>query len=369
MSLRLCIECGAYRPRPVPWSAPCPRCDAAAPAWKPVPLTFQELSRRVVMGTVLAGGAAVAAGAIHVLCSGWLYPPGDLRVFQVVIAVVTLLFGGIGGVLLLREAVEQMFHRDHVHDQRLGDRRGEARAVFGIVRRANGRATRDAGLLAPGTPGLSSMPVFVNMRALAPVIGRALRAPQPKAVDVAVLAALLGLASRGRCELVLRVTRAWQRPSGGVVRREAERFTVHVRRVAGAGALAPEQGWLENALLTALDGLSVSRSRNPPAAPPTVTGPYRSGAPTPPSTSEVPVLVETLMGALTGGRLKARNWLHSVLRAEAAGPSALPYEARLAVASRVSADLAAVLARPASSPAAALLAQIRQGLALGGRAP
>jgi len=375
MSLGLCIECGAYRAGSVARSSPCVRCGGAAPAWERVPLTLGGLARRVVVGAALVGGAVLLVGSAYVLCSRWLFPPGGARVLQVVLAAGMVAGGGLGAVGLLRQAVERLFQREHRHDQGEGDRRGQARALFGRVRQATGGATRDRGLFAPGTPALEALPVFVNMRVLAPDIGRALRAPQPKAVDIAVLAALLGLASRGRCELVLRVTHGWQRPTGSVLRRDAERYTLRVRPTARAGALPREDGWLENALLTALEAVSSTPpGRTPSPAGGRVAGsPYRSGAPAVRAPREGSMPIETLMGALTGGRHKARRWLHGVLRAQAAGAGALSHEAKVTAAARVGPELAAVLrlrragAGAGPVPAAALLAQVREGLALGGR--
>ncbi len=368
MSLGLCIECGAFR-APTPRRAPCHACGAAAPEWKRVPLTAAGLAHRLGVGLLLAAVGLFLAALVMTLCSRWLGPPEPERMFQLVLLAITVIGGGVAALVLVRLAMEKVFYLDYRHDQAEGDRRGEAHVVSGRVGAAAGRATRDAGVFAPGTPGLAGLPVFVNMGVFAPEIGRAMRAPYPKGADVAVLASLLGLASRGRCELVLRLTRTWTRRPGERVRKGPDRFTVRVRRIAARGALPPEQGWLENALLAALEAVSTAPGQTSIRAV-RGEGPYRSTATALAAEQrDAPVPIDVLLGAFTGGRLEARRWLHSVLRGEA---KALGYDERRAAAERLRPELTAVLAlqRHSSghSPAAALLLEIKEGLALGGRA-
>jgi hypothetical protein len=77
-----------------------------------------------------------------------------------------------------------------------------------------------------------------------------------------------------------------------------------------------------------------------------------------------------LLGALTGGRRKARGWLHSILRDEARR-ARMQGELAMDAASPLGPALAAVFgarrARHHASPATALLAQITYGISNAGR--
>ena len=367
MGLRLCIECGARPPRA--GRVPCRACGGAPPAWRRVPITLLGLARRLAVGAVLTGSAAACVLAIFVLCTGWAHAWWPLRVLQVLLAALMLVFGGLASCVMLRAAFEQLVAREHVHDQ--PGRPGSAHTVLGRLVKGRGHGTRDGGALAPGTPEVTALPVFADIRAIGGHVGSALGGAQPKAVDLAIAAALLGLASRGRCELLVRTTRSWYKGEAPApLTRVPDQHTVLVRRLASGRALPLEAGWLEGALLAALDALGGTHAARAPQ--PSPRGPYRQGlvVPAPTFTGEEPILVETLMGALTGGRRKARGWLRAILRDEARRARREgDLDAR--ATSTVGPALAAVFKAPprrfGTSPAAALLVQITHGISNAGR--
>jgi hypothetical protein len=242
--------------------------------------------------------------------------------------------------------------------------------VLGRLVKGHGSVTRDGGALAPGMPELRALPVFADIRAIGGHVARATGGAQPKAVDLAVAAALLGLASRGRCELLVRTKRSWYKADDAALLRLPDHHTVLVRRLANGRALPLEAGWLEGALLAALDAISGARLVRAPQ--PSPRGPYRQGpaAPEPAFAGEEPVLVEALMGALTGGRRKARGWLRAILRDEARR-ARREGDLDTGATSAVGPALAAVFKAPhrhfETSPASALLLQITHGISNAGR--
>jgi hypothetical protein len=358
MSLRICIECGAPLPR-ASRPVPCVACGARAPAWRAVPLTAGEVARRLG----LAAGALVVAAVSFagIAASMWTGAGDPLQPLQVVLSALMIVVAGVVNVKLLSGAFARLFRRDFRHDEREGERSGNARTVLGRLVQGEGRGTRVHGPFAPNAPSLAAAPAFASIRALSRELQRRLRsAHQPNAVETAVLAALLGLASRGRCELVVRVTRGWAMPSGGRRVRRPDHCTVMVQRVARGRDLPLEQGWVENTLLAALDALTAGAPRVQGAQ----LGPYRAGAQEDerraPRACDA-IQVEALLAAFTGGRPNAVGWLRGILKDEArrAQPPAPELEAQLA------GELHEALGTgtPRSTPGRALMTQVQVGLA------
>jgi hypothetical protein len=133
-----------------------------------------------------------------------------------------------------------------------------------------------------------------------------------------------------------------------------------VRRAEHGRDLPLEEGWVENALLAALDALAVGA----PAAQGSQLGPYRAGA----GAGErrdaplaEPILLERLLEALTGGRPNAIGWLRGILKEEAR-------RARSALANETVTALTAELHEafrvgiPHGMAARGILAQVQTGL-------
>jgi hypothetical protein len=357
MALRLCIDCGASRADDL---ALCNECQARPPAWKAAPLTLGGLMDRLWTSAGLLMVVTTCFGALIAVVAGWpVWVPALIRIAVGVMCV-------IAGPIAAHDLIDELFHRDHVHEE--GSRRGEARTLFGRVVTGEGQATRIGDRYRPATRSQDASLVFAGMRSVNPEIARALRlSSQPRAVDVAVLSALLGLAARGRCELVLRVHRSWERPRSGKVLRRSDVNAVLVRRGARGADADGETGWLENALLAALDQLSTSAPEPPGGA---ALGPYRSGkgAPSAEQASGSLVTVPALLAGLTGRRAEARGWLRGNLRAEARRN---PGRQDLAAdqARGLGAELGAELRGEPTGPAGALLTQIRAALSDKGTAP
>jgi hypothetical protein len=270
---------------------------------------------------------------------------------------------GVAIVYLLERGVGPIVEREHRHDERDGDRHGVATTRFGRLLRGHGRSTRPPEPFAPGTPGLSAAAIFAHAGEVNLRISAAVSASQPPAVDTAVLGALLGLAARGRCALLLRTTRNWSvtRPKQ---RRRAEALTWSVRRVEGGREQAMDEGWVESALLAALDALAADGAPSPaPAA-----GPYRSAVITPSASGidGAAVPVPALIQALTRGHDPPRGWLKGVLRGEARRWARATRDAEVGAA--LGAELASLFRdRTTRARVCALFAQVRAGLAGGER--
>ena len=172
---------------------------------------------------------------------------------------------GSAVVNVARRGVGPIVEREHRHDEIDGDRRGEAATRCGRLVRGHGQSTRGPEPFVPGTPGLAAAAIFAHARDVNLSIGAALSASQPPAVDTALLGALLGLAARGRCALVLGTTRTWSLAGPGARTRSAEKHTWRVQRVEGARERAMGEGWVESALLAALDALVAEAPLQRPA--------------------------------------------------------------------------------------------------------
>jgi hypothetical protein len=276
------------------------------------------------------------------------------------LSVIGLVMGGAVAYVAKR-GVGPIVEREHRHDERDGDRRGEAATRFGRLVRGQGRSTRPPMPFVPETPRLAAAAIFAHAGDVNLSLGTALSSSQPPAVNTAVLGALLGLAARGRCALLLGTTRTWSLAGPGAKTRSTEAHTWTVQRVEGARERAMDEGWVESALLAALDALA---AETPSAAP--GVSPYRTAgtAPSAPGIEGAAMPVPALIRALTGGREHPRSWLKGILRREA-GRRAARGAPDPEVGAALGQELASIFYRDRAmrTPLRALLVQVGAGLA------
>lgn len=323
MSLRLCVECGARTPRP---PKPCGSCGAPASTWVPLPFTLgDEAQRRGLrrLGLSVAAAVLIAGLVVAVVVLGSASPLGRSTVLLQALLVLVAVFVGFFAVASFMEGAMELSERRYRHDD--GERRGTARMGLGPLWEASGSVTGPGVVFAPGAPGLTAAVVLTHIRDLAPAVGRALQRDQPSAVDVAVTAALLGLASRGRCELVLRTTRSWEKTEHQAVRRHLPSHTLWLRRDARALGQPPEDGAVEAAILVALGQDGVAAAAEPGAK----GGVYRRAPEVDGPPAGELISIEQMMLGLIGKRPYPRGWLRRKIRKQVrqeahASPHAAP---------------------------------------------
>lgn len=363
MALRLCVECGARPPRP---PKPCGRCGAAPSTWVRVPFTRSESdeqeARRILLNALVWSGATLVLGVgVYLLGGSGPVVSNPIVVLQAFLLLAAVGSGAVAFVCLLQFASGLSERRYRLDD---GERVGTATGIGGRLWEATGSVTKSGVVFAPGAPDLTATLVFDNIRHLARDVGRALQRAEPSAIDLAITAGLLGLAARGRCELVVRTVQSWRKAAYEPVRSKPPRHGVWVRRCAGGEAPSPEEDAVEAAILAAF---GPAEQASPSSAAVSREGDRRAPASDAVLAGDL-VSIGRLVSTLVGDRPHARGWLRGMIKTQGRREGRNRPRPRLLdepEAAALGRRLAGLFARGAdgvASPSAALLFQVEEAL-------
>ncbi len=336
----LCATCGEG----VSEGQRCSHCDADPPAWQPIPRDLVSL----VFGALgLLGGLTMALLAVRFVVTSW----GG--VFETIGAVLLGVAGVVVGAALAHGSTEALLRQRSWRHPVAGRRQAYAVTRGDRVVSAHGGGRIVGRPMAVTITGPRGIEAFAHYATLRTLVATTYAVPGMARVDLALAAALIALAARGRVALRTNSHVSWWRDGERLSRTEATQG-VDVRRVDVPSAIAHEE-LAERTLLAALPSPASEVASTEGALP------YRVAAtPTARNVAEAPwVALPEVVFAMSGGDAGYRRGLRARME------SSMAQAERLQSVGDASAALTAALDGLGSRPlATTLLQEIRRGFEL-----